>query len=873
MNDRRSLLSSLARASAVGALVIAVASGGFARDAAAPPVHHTAAGQGETPSPPLVSTKGKANGAVLPPGRSTKLKVKVTDRSKRPLAGVGVLFIAPEAGAGGTFQNGASPDAITVTATTNANGIASAKFVANATPGPYLVSAIVDPEPGQDVPASLTFALTNGTAPAPALTAARARAAVHEQLLATATLDETLQLHGPVLVEAGTRVEAYGSADELFPSEPFTTARPSWLFWIDELPAAGFTHPTRFVVVDAADASPDLEAEARITREGWWPRLTPPGAEAPIDLLPAAKRAARGRPADPDASAPAPPRMPATDACAVVVCGPPEREIQNDAAKMVDFFRTGLRVPHVLNLGPGPDLPHVPARRAELFNFLLTASKMSPPCKKLYLYVIAHGNTKGFDLEPNSAGEAEVTYKELADAIEQMFRGKGTDICIILPGCHTAAAIGEFQNRGLTGTIVTGAGVNHASFIEPETLMNPTPESVFGRALRLAWRDVESDADGDGHITLREAFLGLDPDPLVFLAEPRMFPILPVNPIYPAPNVVAPKRTETVTVMMPRPPGVRSGSATLKLTMAAPATAVFVDGMGAEVAMLTVFIGSATQPVPVPVKGLVDGVTTYDATYEDERGVKYEGQATVRVGNGYGVIPNPIRLNVGETVMATLARGGVFEQVPHPTPILVRSANPAIAGPETTMLTYVAFQREGQFPVTGVTAGLTSLAIFDLVHGVTLTVPVEVVAEKCVFFEGRIPCRTGSRMDLCGHHQFIALNDFDLDVSMGEDGVVTLSGSNPQKCPASGRVDAGTCALTTEECRATVAGFPNVRNQWLNVVFSETTNKVTGERTITVTGQYAMGLGGELPGGCPIVYDFSGSATVAKRGAASGGRP
>jgi hypothetical protein len=239
------------------------------------------------------------------------------------------------------------------------------------------------------------------------------------------------------------------------------------------------------------------------------------------------------------------------------------------------------------------------------------------------------------------------------------------------------------------------------------------------------------------------------------------------------------------------------------------------------------------------------------------------------VGSGYGVVPNPIRVRVGETRSARLLRGGIFEHVPHPTPILVRSANPAVAGPAESTLTFAPFEPEATFPVTGVTAGLTSLVIVDPVHGVTLTVPVEVVAEKCAFFEGTIPCETGKRLDPCGHHDFIGLESFDLGVSVGGDGLVTLSGSNPQKCPASGTVNPATCALTTGECTATVAGFPNVRNQWQNVVFSETTNKVTGERVVTVTGQYAMGLGGELPGGCPIVYDFSGSATVPKQG----GRP
>jgi hypothetical protein len=835
----------------VGALVLLLLPPGLA------PARQTTVERGASP-PPLVATKGKANGAVLAPGRTVKLKVRVADRSNRPLAGVTVLFVAPGAGPGGTFQDGTR----TATATTNAKGLATAKLTANATPGPYLVSAVVERRAGETVPASLTFAMTNAAASSPALTASRARAAVHEQLLAEATLDETLKLHGPVLLPAGALVEAFGSADDLYPSEPFTTARASWLFWIDELPGAAFVHPTRFVVVDATDASPDLEAEARVTREGWWPRITLPGGAAPVDLLPASDLAAAlDRPPVERASEHDLARMPAMDACAVVVCGPPNQQFQYDAALMVDFFRTGLRVPHVLSNGPSDDLPHVPATKGELFGFLQTAAMMNPACKKLFLYVAAHSNATGFELDTDPpTGPVAVSYTELADEIERLFRAKGTEICVILTGCQSGAAVSVFQDRGLRGTIVTAANRVRSALLEMEERENPTPADHFGRALRTAWRSTTSDADGDGHVTLEEAFANRGDDPLVNFGIPQIAPIRPINPLYLARDVVVQRPTETVTLNLPRPFGAGLGPSTLRVTVADPTVAVFIDAAGREVSTLVVEIRDPARPTTVTVKGLVDGVTSYTVTYTDDEQITYEGQATIRVGSGYGVVPNPIRVRVDETRSGRLARGGIFEHVPHPTPVLVTSANPAVAGPAQTTLLFAPFAGEATFPVHGVTAGLTSFVITDLVHGVTLTVPVEVVAEKCVLFEGTIPCETGDRMDPCGHHDFVGLTTFDLDVSVGDGGVVTLSGSNPQKCPASGAIDPATCAITTGECQATVAGFPNVRNQWRNVVFSVSTD------TVTVTGQYAMGIGGELPGGCPIVYDFSGSAPLPKRG-------
>ena len=96
----------------------------------------------------VISVPKSANGKLVAPGRSVKLKAKVTDRAGRPLSGRSVLFVAPETGPTGTFQ-GASPAGATfIRRTTNAAGVASAKLVTNATPGVFLVDAVVEPAEG-----------------------------------------------------------------------------------------------------------------------------------------------------------------------------------------------------------------------------------------------------------------------------------------------------------------------------------------------------------------------------------------------------------------------------------------------------------------------------------------------------------------------------------------------------------------------------------------------------------------------------------------------------------------------------------------------------------------------------------------------------
>ncbi len=89
--------------------------------------------------------------AALGTSFATALAVTVTDASSKPVSGLNVTFTAPASGASGQFSNSTA----TITVATNASGIASAPFTANASAGgPYNVTAVAGTLNG-------TFVLTN----------------------------------------------------------------------------------------------------------------------------------------------------------------------------------------------------------------------------------------------------------------------------------------------------------------------------------------------------------------------------------------------------------------------------------------------------------------------------------------------------------------------------------------------------------------------------------------------------------------------------------------------------------------------------------------------------------------------------------------
>ena len=112
-----------------------------------------AAGGGVGTATTIAATAGTPQSATVGTAFATQLQATVKDSLGNPVSGVNVTFTAPGAGASGVFSSSTA----TITVATNASGVASAPFTANATAGgPFTVTASV-----AGVATSANFSLTN----------------------------------------------------------------------------------------------------------------------------------------------------------------------------------------------------------------------------------------------------------------------------------------------------------------------------------------------------------------------------------------------------------------------------------------------------------------------------------------------------------------------------------------------------------------------------------------------------------------------------------------------------------------------------------------------------------------------------------------
>ncbi len=838
--------------------------------------------RGTDPAPLLrISVPKNLNGKVIAPGATTKLKVKVTTAEGQAVNGAPVLFVAPESGATGMFQGATPSDATFLRVTTNSKGVAKAKFTANSTPGVFLIEAVVESDdPDAVTVASTSFAIST-IGSTPALAADKARLAVQQQLLENATEDATFRLHGPVLLPAGTVVSG-GPGTAQYPSQPATVTETTWFFWIDEAPYAQFEHPTRFVYVDAADTTPSLATEAIITREGWYPNVTLPGAAEDLRLVAPFLRnqtvVVASRPQGREQFDVGVAQDPPPDACAIVVYGPSESAHGNSARRSADFLRTSMRVPEGniyqsgLAQSPPSTTENPAASKADVAKLFALAKENG--CKKIWVVLVCHGYGTGRNGQPggfcfrnvdNSDGSTEydyLSYDELGKLLEP-FAGMNTELCAVVNACHSGGVVGYLHNRGVTGKVITSADANNLCYMFP----GPTGYAFFIDRL-LFYMSFPSlyDENGDGTVSLEEAHAafrrnhgliqdGTFTDPghqLACISETSL--VWPVDAL-----TFKVKNGEPIDINLFRPMGA-TGQVKVRVKVTDPTIAALQDENG-DVGERNVLLTPAAPTRKVQIIGRKDGVTTYMITVEDlDSNETYTGMATIQVGCGYGVGDEPICVNDGETTEVLLCRFPPALSAQRPSIVTVTSSDDSVATVAPSPLVFLPGVAKLALTVRGETEGTVTITVKDAFYdlGTSFQVTVKPV-EECSVFDGTAECTTGNRDDLCMHHPFVNITGFILTITE-VDGVITVSGSNPQMCPALGTMDVK-CTLTTAECTATVAGFQNVRTQWRNLTFAESQDPATGAKTVTVTGQYALGIGGELPGGCPIVYDFSGTVT------------
>lgn len=811
----------------------------------------------------LLSVPKARNGLILQPGASKKLKVKVTDASGRPRGGVSLLFVAPETGPSGTFASS------TVTrVTSNAKGIGSAVFKAGDAPGVFLVSVLVEPAETDVRLVSATFGITiRASGATPALAADRARLAVKQQVMSDAVEDGTISLHGPVLVEAGATLAPAGTS--LLETAPLPITKQSWLFWIDDVPGGEFVHPTRFVLVDANDTTPTLETEAIVVHEFWWPVVTLPGAP-PRGLLP---------PADTNASVPASAVVeshralaeapaPDEDACAIVIYGPSETGKMRDGAKMVDFFKNTLKIPDAQIFTSGevrtpPVTKDPPATPTDVRALFEAAARLR--CPKIYLYIATHGYGSGVCLGNENSGDNSTEYDymeftEIARLLEP-FGTTGTQVCVMVQACSAGGMVGALQGHGYSGGVVTACDTGSVTCSFP----GPFGFGFFTRALLKCWQDPAADSDDPGAtVDLLEAGEWVKRNVSVITDGQASNPnvqismIAPTGLRYPLPDLLIPSATDPTmnmkTLRIERPIGV-TGDLVCSLTIEDPSVAAF-DG---ESPGAGVVLRDGQSSATLTIKGLRDGSTTYSISCRETVNNRVRtGMAIIQVGSGYSVTPNPVIVKVGATASVSLKRTGLLRHYPGTVIFSTMSADESVARPDVIPVPRMSpGVDETTIAVIGVAVGTTTIKVRDIWHGLETSFAVQVVADVCMLETGTYECVASVDMDNCGHDPFVNIDGFQLMIAP-DGGMFLISGSNPQMCEGQGPLDTELCSVTTAECMATVAGFQNVRCQWREVMTVSSGDPKTGTTT-TVEGKLAMGVGGELPGGCPIVYRFTGT--------------
>jgi len=609
----------------------------------------------------LVSVPGHAQGRIMTPGQNERLDVLVTDETGIPIRNEEVLFFAPTEGATGSFS-GESPDEPGLYRTqTDTDGIASATFIANETAGVYLVDAVVI-----KTGAAVSFGMTNVLNTInPILTAEQARSIVTDEILSGIKEDQTLRIHGPVLLQPEASVVSGIHEDSRYSMDPITVEQSTWFFWIDEMPSAKFAHPTRFVLLDASKPATDASNNAVIIRQHWWPQilsspgegwrsLVPPSTQlrtTPIIQQPtnglfklvynASIRTQESNDSDER-----------SDTCVIALYGPSQAAMANDVENMVEFFKNTLHIPEENIYQFTTIFGWHPAAKPWVLKALIEKA-LTEKCKKVYIYISAHGNATGvFLADANESDdktgneerdEAEgredkdpkydkVSYEELGEWLEPL-SANGTEVCIIIDACSSANAISVLKNRGIKGEIVTAADFDSGTGMFS---LWPFGWGFFTSALIECWKDSAADIDiPDGSVTLREA-LDWTKQKGGWLANwgnPQIGSLHEPDEVIPLPDVFIDEVGRTVPVEVQRPPG-HNGQIVIGIEILDSEVAQFADidnpgipfGEYRRATML-----EDTDSKYIQITGVSQGSTYYVARSRDENGREYYGRGIIYV--------------------------------------------------------------------------------------------------------------------------------------------------------------------------------------------------------------------------------------------------
>jgi uncharacterized protein (TIGR03437 family) len=788
----------------------------------------------QSPTTPVITAQTPF-GYVIPPGQTVLVSVLVASRAGAPQAGATVFFTAPDQGPSGTFAGASTAAPYSVSAVTAGNGMATASFTAGPATGYFAVSAHAT-----GIPSTASFAFTVQTqAPPPVAGLTAVRAAVLQQLLNNATLDETLQLHGPFLLAPGLEVHpGFGGNPQLFvPSLPVKTL--SWLLWIDNAPLAGFQHSTAFVLVDATQASAtQAVASATVLNEVSWPEILAPDLTLNSLALPVAP----GVPSSFHAAAIHRLDAPA-DACAIIVTGPELNGTAQDVANFQNYLSTNSLVPagntFSVQTADGAVAPTTP----DQLNSLVAAA-VKKGCKTVYIFISAHG---GASDNPSNAGlllaHGVVPYSDLPTIFGPL---KSATLHFFENSCYSGLVAQALQGQGFTGDIVTSADTQHQSYQGPDNgsyfmfqyfdYLENFPTATPQQAIQTIIQDAN--------------------DPKVTASNPGFTVINPTGtrnlPIAP---VTMNDTGQTQPVKIFRPTGVTGA---LTIALSGPGSIGTFD-------KTSVTMNATDNVVTVNATSAAAGSGTWSVSFTDATGQAYSGSNIFQVGQFAPTAPE-ITVEVGKTATETITRYG--PNISRGDPVLngtadsytVTSGNAAVATPAATPVAVKTTDTNISVTVTGVSIGTTTFTVKNRAGKMT-TFKVQVVAKTSS--AGGV-CPNGALWDTT---VFVVSNPANHPIQPGDGkwmfnstaSSFTLTGPAIGSQPGvnvTGTID-GSCHFSGS-APYDVFGY-NTRVDVTNGMFvnaggSSNSAQVSTSNFAGIQFQYAIGQDGNLPTGQAISF-------------------
>ena len=273
----------------------------------------------------------------------------------------------------------------------------------------------------------------------------------------------------PAGTTVGPRYRTNGASPDII------TAVDSYLFWVDDLPGAEFAHPTRFVLVKATVPAPTVgNGGITATPFRWWPMVTLPGGSQLIFFATSQDRttsfpagaanpnglAAGYAPARPVT----PPFVPqgstfqpaAGSACGLIVVGSPDQHMRNAA----DTAESDLKDHHGVPAGRIVKVNNGGAASfADLVAAITQICLQDPPCDKIFVRLISHGDINAFVMSDGLAWNTN-----LCKQFEKL-GAKGVPICMMINSCFSGSLLDAHDwNFPDDSVIITSADATHESW-------------------------------------------------------------------------------------------------------------------------------------------------------------------------------------------------------------------------------------------------------------------------------------------------------------------------------------------------------------------------------------------------------------------------